>query len=130
MNKLQNFSAPIARVLLSAIFLISGLSKISSFTATQGYMESMGVPGAVLPAVIALEIIGSLVVMLGWHTRIAAFLLAGFSLLSAAIFHADFGDQMQMILFMKNVAIAGGFLMIVAQGGGAWSLDNQSKEDA
>lgn len=61
----------------------------------------------------------------GWKTRLAAFLLAGFSLLSALLFHANFGDQMQMIMFMKNVSIAGGFLMIVSLGGGAFSLDNR-----
>jgi putative oxidoreductase len=89
-------------------------------------MEAMGVPGALLPVVIAVELLGGLAVMLGWQTRVAAFLLAGFSLLSAVLFHADFGDQMQMIMFMKNVSIAGGFLMLVSLGGGAFALDNRS----
>ena len=124
MNALQNFAAPLGRVLLSLIFLTSGLSKISGYAGTQSYMEAMGVPGTLLPLVIALEVLGALVVMLGWNTRFAAFLLAGFSLLSAVLFHANFGDQMQMIMFMKNLSIAGGFLMIVSLGGGAYSLDN------
>jgi putative oxidoreductase len=89
-------------------------------------MDAMGVPGGLLPLVIALEILGGLAVMLGWQTRIAAFLLAGFTLLSALLFHANFGDQMQMIMFMKNISIAGGFLMIVALGAGAFSLDNRA----
>ena len=127
MNKLQALAAPVARIMISFMFLTSGLSKISGYAGTQGYMEAMGVPGVLLPLVIALEVIGGLAVMLGWHTRIAAFLLAGFSLLSGLLFHANFGDQMQTIMFMKNVAIAGGFLMIVAQGGGAFSLDNRVK---
>ena len=124
MNLLQTIAAPLGRVLISLMFLTSGLSKISGYAATQGYMEAMGVPSVLLPLVIAVEVLGGLAVILGWHTRIAAFLLAGFSLLSAILFHANFGDQMQMIMFMKNLAIAGGFLMIVSLGGGAYALDN------
>ena len=126
MNQLQTIAAPVARILLSLIFVTSGLSKISGYAATQGYMEAMGVPGALLPLVIAVELLGGLAVMLGWQTRIAAFLLAGFSLLSALLFHADFGDQMQMIMFMKNISIAGGFLIIVSLGSGSFALDNRS----
>ena len=111
------------RVLMSAIFLMAGISKLGSYAATQGYMESMGVPGALLPLVILLELGGGLAVLLGWQTRISAFLLAGFCIVSALIFHANFGDQMQSILFMKNMAMAGGFLFLVAGGAGAWSLD-------
>ena len=128
MNTLQAIAAPVARIMISLIFVTSGLSKISGYAGTQGYMEAMGVPGAILPLVIAVELLGGLAVMLGWHTRIAAFGQAGFSLLSALLFHANFGDQMQMIMFMKNVAIAGGFLMIVALGGGAFALDNRLKK--
>jgi len=127
LNTLQSFAAPVARVLLSLMFVTSGINKISGYAGTQGYMEAMGVPGGLLPLVIALEILGGLAVMLGWHTRIAAFLLAGFTLLSALLFHANFGDQMQRIMFMKNVSIAGGFLMIVALGAGAFSLDNRAR---
>jgi len=130
MNTLQSFAAPFGRILITFIFLYSGLGKISGYAGTQGYMEAMGVPGALLPMVIAVEVLGGLAVLLGWHTRVAAFLLAGFSLLSALLFHANFADQGQMISFMKNVAIAGGFLMIVAQGGGAFALDNRSKSAA
>ena len=124
MKHTQTLAAPMGRVLLSLIFVTSGFSKISAYSGTQGYMEAMGVPGALLPLVIGVELLGGLAVMLGWHTRIAAFLLAGFSLLSAFLFHANFGDQMQMIMFMKNISIAGGFLMIVSLGAGAFSLDS------
>ena len=124
MKQLQVFAAPLGRILISLIFVTSGFSKISGYAATQGYMEAMGVPGMMLPLVIVVELIGGLMVMVGWHTRIAAFLLAGFSLLSALLFHANFGDQMQMIMFMKNISIAGGFLMIVSLGGGAYAFDN------
>jgi len=123
MSTFQSISAPIGRLFLSLIFVMSGVSKISSFAGTQAYMESAGVPGLLLPAVIALEILGGLAVILGWHTRVVAFLLAGFSLLSAILFHSNFADQMQTIMFMKNLGLAGGFLILVAQGAGAFSLD-------
>ena len=125
MNQIQSIAAPAGRILIALMFVTSGFSKISGYAATQGYMEAMGVPGALLPLVIAVDLLGGLAVMLGWHTRIAAFLLAGFTLLSALLFHANFGDQMQMIMFMKNISIAGGFLMIVSLGGGAYALDNR-----
>lgn len=125
MNQLQAFAAPVARILISLMFVTSGFSKISGYAGTQEYMDAMGVPGALLPLVIAVELLGGLAVILGWHTRIAAFLLAGFCLLSAFLFHANFGDQMQMIMFMKNISIAGGFLMIVSLGAGAFSLDSR-----
>lgn len=125
MTTLQTFAAPLGRILISLIFVVSGLGKIANYAGTQGYMEAMGVPGMLLPVVIALELLGGLAIILGWQARIAAFLLAGFSLLSAALFHADFGDQVQTIMFLKNLALAGGFLFIVAFGAGAWSLDNR-----
>jgi putative oxidoreductase len=86
-------------------------------------MESAGVPGISLPLVIALEILGALAVILGFQTRIAAALLALFSIASAVLFHWAPGDQMQSIMFMKNLAIAGGFLFLVARGAGDWSLE-------
>lgn len=125
MQLIQSLAAPAGRFLISLIFVASGLNKLASFSGTQAYMESAGVPGILLPAVIAVELLGGLAIILGWHTRIAAFLLAGFSLLSAVLFHADFGDQMQMIMFMKNLGLAGGFLMMVALGAGPWSIDNR-----
>jgi len=125
MNQIQSIAAPAGRILLALMFVTSGFSKISGYAATQGYMEAMGVPGVLLPLVIAVELLGGLAVMLGWHTRVAAFLLAGFSILSALLFHANFGDQMQMIMFMKNLGLAGGFLMIVSLGAGPYSLDNR-----
>ena len=93
------------RVGLSLVFIISGWGKIAAYAGTQQYMEAAGVPGALLPLVIALA-------------------LAAFSLASAALFHADFGDAAQAINFWKNVAMAGGFLMLAAHGAGAISLDH------
>ena len=107
------------------MFVIAGVNKISGYAGTQGYMDSMGVPGALLPLVILLEIGGALLLILGWHTRITAFLLAGFTLLATLIFHSNLGDQTQMLFFLKNLAIVGGLLMVVSLGGGAYSVDNR-----
>ena len=125
MTAIQTLSAPLGRLLLSLIFVISGVGKIGAYAGTQAYMDSMGVPGVLLPLVIVFEILGGLAIILGWQARIVAFLLAGFCLLSAVIFHGNIGDQGQQIQFLKNLGLAGGFLMIVAHGAGAWSLDNR-----
>lgn len=115
--------APFAgRVLLSGVFLLSGVSKIGAFEATQGYMEALGVPGALLPLTIAFEIVAALALITGFGARIAAFLLAGFSLATAFIFHFDFADQIQTIMFLKNLSIAGGLLLLTAHGAGRFSL--------
>lgn len=119
-------SAPAGRVLLTTIFLMSGITKVSGYAHTQGYMEAMGVPGALLPLVIFSEVVFSVMIIIGWKTRITAFLLAGFSLLSALLFHSDFADQNQMMHFLKNIGLAGGFLLLLAQGAGAYALDNTS----
>lgn len=126
MTRLQPLSAPVGRLFLATIFFMSGLTKITSYAGTQGYMDAMGVPSMLLPLVIALEVLGGLAVILGWKTKAVALALAGFSIASALLFHADFSDQMQMGMFMKNIAIAGGFLMLVAQGPGAYALDNRA----
>ncbi len=127
MEQIQKLAMPAGRVLIAFMFVLSGAGKIFAYEGTQGYMEAMGVPGALLLPTIIFEIGAGLAVIVGWQTRLAAFGLAGFSLLTAVIFHADFGDQIQSIIFMKNVAIAGGFLFLVANGAGAFSLDNRSK---
>ena len=88
-------------------------------------MTAMGVSPALLPLVIATELLGSLAVIVGWNTRIAAFLLAGFTLLAGVIFHDNFGDQIQTIMFLKDVSIAGAFLLLVANGPGFLSLDHR-----
>ncbi|MDO6685775.1 MULTISPECIES: DoxX family protein [unclassified Agarivorans] len=126
MNALQQLSQPTARLLLALIFIVSGYGKIAGYAGTQAYMEAMGVPGMLLPLVIALELVGGLAILVGWKTRAIAFLLAGFSVVSGLLFHFNPDDQIQMIMLMKNVAIAGGFLLLVAHGAGAYSLDNRS----
>ncbi|MFO1394348.1 MAG: DoxX family protein [Steroidobacteraceae bacterium] len=123
MTTTQNLAELTGRILLAAMFVIAGLGKIAGYAGTQGYMEAMGVPGALLPLVIALEVGGGLAIAAGWHTRIVAFLLAGFTLVAALVFHRALGDQTQFIMFLKNVSIAGAFLVLVARGAGEWSLD-------
>jgi putative oxidoreductase len=125
-NTFQNLAELGGRALLAGLFLLSGLGKIGAYSATAGYMASVGVPGALLPLVIAIEVLGAAAIIAGWQTRIVAFLLAGFSLLSAALFHNDFANQIQMIMFLKNVSIAGGFLLLVAHGAGPISLDRRA----
>lgn len=124
MDKLQELSAPIGRLLLSMIFIFSGFTKITGYAATQGYMESMGVPGMLLPLVIAVELLGGIAILLGFKARLVAILMAGFSIVSALLFHQFWIDESQMNSFMKNIAMAGGFLMIFTHGPGAYSIDN------
>lgn len=118
-------TAPLGRSLLALVFLLSGLTKIGSYEATQGYMAAMGVPGVLLPAVIGFEILAPLALIIGFYARSAAFLLAGFSILTALIFHFDFADQIQTVMFLKNVSIAGGLLLLVAHGPGKFAVNNR-----
>jgi len=122
-NTLRNTAELAGRILLMSLFLLSGLGKLGAYTATAGYMASAGVPGALLPLVIATEVLGSLAIILGWHTRVVSLLLAGFTLLSGVLFHNNFADQVQMIMFFKNLSITGAFLMLAVNGAGALSLD-------
>jgi putative oxidoreductase len=114
------------RFLLSLLFLLSGLGKLGAYSATAAYMASAGVPGALLPFVIVTEVVGALGIILGWKTRVVAFLLAAFSLLTALTFHNNLADQTQMIMFFKNISIAGGFLLLVVNGAGQLSLDGRA----
>ncbi|MDR7135049.1 putative oxidoreductase [Lysobacter niastensis] len=122
----RNSAEFFGRVLLVVLFLISGLGKISAYDATAGYMASMGVPSIALPGVIALEVLGAAAIILGLKTRVVAAVLAGFTLATGLLFHNNFADQMQMIMFLKNVSITGAFLMLVANGAGAFSIDAKS----
>jgi putative oxidoreductase len=124
MKLINNYGSLAGRLLISVMFLAAGISKITGYAGTQGYMEAMGVPGALLPLVIALEVFGALAIIVGYKTKVVAFLLAGFSIISALLFHNNFGDQMQAALFMKNIAIAGGFMFLVVNGAGPISIDN------
>jgi len=123
MTTLNNAVQLTGRSLIAAIFLISGLGKIAGYSGTVAYMESMGVPGALLLPTIVLEIGGAFAIIAGWWTKPVALALAAFSLLAGILFHGNFADPMQQIMFLKNVAIAGGFLFLAVNGAGSWSLD-------
>ena len=122
-TKTQSYAMAVARVLMALIFILSGLSKIGAADAVRGYMEAMHVPGALLWPTILLEIGAGLLIVVGYKTRIVATLLAGFCLLTAAIFHNQFADQIQMIMFLKNLAMAGGFALLASVGPGSLSVD-------
>jgi putative oxidoreductase len=128
MTKLLSASELAGRILLMTLFLISGLGKITAYAATADYMASAGVPGVLLPLVIALEVFGSLAIILGWQARPAALLLAVYALATAALFHANFANQVQMVMFLKDLSIAGAFLMLAVNGAGSLSLDARTAE--
>lgn len=122
---MEKITQLVARLMIGQIFLIAGLQKISGYEGTQGYMESVGLPGMLLPLVILVEAGGALAIMIGWQTKLAAIALAIFSLSSAALFHNNFSDQIQVIMFMKNIAMAGGLLLLAVYGAGGYSVDNR-----
>lgn len=115
------------RCMLALIFILAGVGKIQDPAGTAGYMQSMGVPAILLWPTIALEVLGGLAVAVGYKTELASLALAIFSLVAAFIFHKNFGDQMQMIMFLKDIAIAGGLLLLAAGATTAYSLDAKKK---
>lgn len=120
----RNHIPLIARILLSALFIWSGINKILHPVATQEYMATYGMPltGLFIIAAIVLEISGGLSLLLGYYARIGASVLAVFTILAALIFHTDFSDQIQQIMLMKNLAIFGGLLMVIQHGPGNIAL--------
>ena len=119
---MQNIALLIGRVLLAAIFIISGWGKITNYAGTEQFIQSLGAPGAVLPLIILWELGGGLALLLGVFTRPVALALAAFCVITAVLVHYHPNDQMQMINFMKNMAMTGGFLYVWVTGGGDWSL--------
>lgn len=120
---LEDSAKLIGRLLLVAIFIQAGYGKIGGYQGTVAYMNSMGVPGLLLPGVIAVELVAGLMIALGFKTRLAAIALAGFTVVAAVLFHYQPADRNQMIHFMKNLAIAGGFLMVAAAGPGRYAIE-------
>ena len=115
----------LGRILLALIFIVSGVGKISDPAGTAGYMQSVGLPGFLVWPTIALEVLGGIAIIIGFQTRLAAYALAVFTLAAAALFHTNFADPMQSIMFMKNLSIAGGLLLLAASGATAWSVDKR-----
>ena len=121
---MNDVASLLGRLLLAAIFIQAGYGKIGGYEGTAGYMQGAGVPGELLPAAIALELGGGLMVLFGFFSRWAALGLAVFCVATAALFHANFADQAQAISFMKNLAIAGGFLLLFANGPGRYAVND------
>lgn len=118
-----------ARVLMAVIFLAAGLGKLGDFAHIAGFMSAFSVLGALLPIVIAMELLGAAALMLGWQTRLAASLLAGCSLLAAVIFHRNMNDPMEAVMFLRDLCIASGMLLLAVRGAGPLSLDRRSGRD-
>ena len=117
----------LGRIFLSAIFLINGVEKIFNYEETIQYMENFNVSGNLIIPAIIVEILFPILLIIGYQTKFSALVLSLFTLTLAVIFHTDFSNQMQLISFLKNIAIAGGFLIIFANSAGKFSLDYKLK---
>ena len=117
----------VGRIFISALFLISAFNKIFNLDGSIGWMEGFGVPGFLIFPAIAVEIILPVLVIVGYQARIAAGVLAVFCLMTAFLFHFDFANQSQLVSFLKNIGLAGGFLFIVANGTKDWAVDREKK---
>ena len=115
----------IARISISILFLLNGIFKINNYEGTVGWMESFGLPGILIIPAIILEIVGPILIIIGYQTRIAAASLSLFCIATAIIFHNDFSDQMQLTAFLKNIALAGGFIFLVVNGAKGYCLDKK-----
>ena len=115
----------IGRIFISALFLLSGLNKIGNYEGSVAWMESFNLPGFLLIPAIILEIVAPILIIIGYKTKIAAAFLSIFCIATAIIFHNNLGDQMQFVAFMKNIALAGGFLFLVINGAKDFSLDKK-----
>lgn len=122
MSSMHGILTLLGRVLLSVIFILAGWQKITGYEATLQYMQAFGVPGVLLPLVIAAELGGGLAILFGFLSRWAALALAGFCVIAALLFHANFADSVQQVLFLKNLAIAGGLLFLAANGPGPYAV--------
>jgi len=119
----------LGRIFLSTLFLIEGTNKIFNYEATIQYMENFGVPGYLAIPAIILEILFPLLLIIGYQTKIAALVMMIFTIVVAIIFHTNFDDQMQFITFFKDIAIAGGFIIIFVNGAGKFSVDYKLKSN-
>ena len=115
----------LGRILISTLFLLNGVFKISNYDGTVGWMESFGMPEILIIPAIILEVIGPILIIIGYKAKIAASFLSLFCIATAIIFHNDFSDQIQFTSFMKNIALAGGFLFIVVNGTKDFSIEKK-----
>ncbi|MCV2870062.1 DoxX family protein [Defluviimonas sp. WL0002] len=125
MTSVNAFAILAARIMIAAMFLVAGIGKLGDVAGFTGYMTSAGVPAILAWPVILLEIAGAAALVAGFQTRIAALALAGFTIMAGALYHLQPADQMQMIMFYKNLAITGGLLMLAVTGAGHYAFDNR-----
>ncbi|RLM20600.1 hypothetical protein BIY29_15015 [Brenneria alni] len=124
MKNLESIALLVARILMPILFIVAGYGKLGdAYASTQQYMQAMGVPTFLLPLTILLELGGGLAILFGLLTRTVALFTAGFTLLTALIFHTNFAESANQIMFLKNLTIAGGYLLLAVTGPGAFSLD-------
>ncbi|KEY59915.1 DoxX family protein [Serratia sp. DD3] len=124
MKKLEDTGLLVARILMPILFIVAGYGKMGdAYAGTQAYMQAMGVPGFLLPLTILLELGGGLAILFGFLTRTVALFTAGFTILSAFIFHSQFSEGVHQLMFMKNLNIAGGFIVLAIAGPGSFSID-------
>ena len=125
---MKNYLDFFGRILISLLFLLNGYFKIINYDGTLEWMESYNVPGIFLTPAIIIEITAPILIIIGYKTKLAAAILAFFCFSTAFIFHTDFSNQMQVTSFLKNVGLAGGFLLIVVNGSKKFSIDNKNKK--
>jgi putative oxidoreductase len=125
MSSIHDLITLVARVLIASLFIVFGYEKVTGYAASVGYMEAYGLPGTLLPLAIAAELGGGIAILLGLFSRWAALALAGFCIVTALVFHTAWsgdGGQAQFINFMKNLALAGGLLLLFANGPGKYAV--------
>jgi putative oxidoreductase len=127
MTGVQPILALLGRILIAAVFLWSGYGKVTDFANNVGYAASFGMPVPQLAIILGavVELLGSTLLIIGFQVRLVAFIMAGFAIVTALVFHRNFADFEQELNFMKNLSIAGGLLQIAALGGGAYSIDGR-----
>ena len=113
------------RILISVLFFLNGIFKMSNYEGSVGWMESFGIPGILIIPAIILELICPILIIIGYKTKIAASLLCLFCISTALIFHNNFEDQMQLTSFLKNIALAGGFMFLIVNGARGYCLDKK-----
>ena len=124
---LDNLALLLARIFIAGLFIWDGTVILRNYDNTLGYMDVFGVPGFLLPPVIALQIGGGILIVLGWFTRTASLAFAAFALMTAFLFHTNFTSQGEAIHFAKDIAISGGFLALFVAGPGGWSVDERGE---
>ncbi|MDC9605400.1 DoxX family protein [Xenorhabdus griffiniae] len=130
MKKFEDSGLLVARILISVLFIIAGYGKLGdAYAGTQQFMEAMKVPGILLPLTILLELGGGLAVMFGLLTRTTAVFTFIFCILTALLFHSDFSNDLNLTMFLKNVSISAGYLLLAMMGPGRFSIDHVMKKN-